>query len=373
MWNRRRAALSKGLVALAASAGIGAYLVPQVLLVYDREWPDQGVRPLIIIATQGGGVDYSVEVRANVSTSGDLRFTFYLRSDDASTAQKERPHANVQVVAIGDGVETGVRCGAASGLTSVDVEALSPGPAHAYAIDQVAARWSATNYRPDSPTEPSQAGATAQAAPPPSPAPGEGEAPAPPVPDAAQYAVEMWGWYSDERAWDSRSLNETGLVFVEECTVDAALMWSSASPDAPMSSPQATFFPPQFNLTSIDATTDHQTDLGVWIQMDRPPGATLAESYPTPATAADGWSLWYDVQWNGTLGSTGNLAYTDQPTWLMVNRDAARDEQSWLLFGGLGLGLFVTLLVRALSDLVDSTVPSEVTPQPPDPGATPVR
>lgn len=355
MWTRRQALLAKGVIALALCAALAAVVLPLLLSVYDRSWPDNGARPLIIIATQGGEVDYTARVDAEVDADGDFRFRFHIESATLEDSGTPRAAARFQILVIGEDLEGRVHCGGPeSTLEAIGTDDLDPGPQHAYRVDVISGGFSATNYGDslsDDVASPAGDGVTVPT-------------PSPPVPAADGPAVgvlrhtgEVMGWYEDEDPYDGRSVDDEGRVWVEECTVDSSLVWaSSAGTDDPLSGAEATLLAPQFNLTSIDGVTDHQADLWVDLWVDRVDGATIVEAFPAPEAHASGWSLVYDTRYQGGLGSEHSFMYTEQPTWLITNREAARDEQTLLLFGGMGLGLALTLVVRGLSDLVDAGV-----------------
>lgn len=356
VWTKRQALLGKALSALTLCFALVALIVPRLISLNERTWPDQRSRPLVILATQGGDVDYSVQVRSSVATDGDFRFVFYLESEALEGDGVARPFSRFQVIVIGEDLGGRVVCGdGSSSLDELEPSELDPGPSHAYQVDHASSRGSATNYRDDpfdeARTEANDLGGPSPTSSPATSASDEGGV------DVLRYTGDIAGWFQDEDPHLGRSVGDDGWIWVEECTLDSTLVWSSsAGPDNPMTGAQATLFAPQFNLTSIEGVTDHQKDLYVRLWVDRVEGATVAEAFPGPTTHAAGWQLWYDVYLRGTLGAEQNFLYTDQPTWMIANRNASREEQLWLLFGGMGLGLALTLLVRGFSDLVDAAV-----------------
>jgi len=162
-------------------------------------------------------------------------------------------------------------------------------------------------------------------------------------------------YFEGEEVADDYSPIEGGYgAWVGECSMRASAVWAGYSGDIPTRSASATLLAPQFNFTSIEEATDVQSDLQATLRVDRADGAVLAEGYPSPKAKGDSWFTWYTTTWQGVLGGEGNYAFTDQPTLLFTNRDASRSDQIGQLLAGLGMGLALTLIVRAASDFIDA-------------------
>lgn len=359
MWTKRQGLVGKAIVAVIGAGALLAFAVPTVLAVLDRDWPDQGTRPLIVIATEGGDRPYGLHVRSKVESDGTYKFAFYFSTGEDSGGPSERFELDYQVVVIGDDVAGAVSCGDSSQeMTNTAKDKLREGPRYAFDMDQKAVKGSATNYKfeaTQTAAEPADSSATSSS--------GDDDVPSPVVPsdgnsreeslDVLLYVGKIWTQHQDEPANLSRSVTETGAVFAEECRLESSAAWAEPIDD-PMSNAQSTLLPPQFNFTSLGASTDFQSGADTRLWIDRPDGVTLSESYPTPVATASGWTLWHSWSSMSSLGSPGHLHYTDQPVLMVANRDAARAEQAMLLFGGMAIALALTLIVRALSDIIDA-------------------
>lgn len=353
MWTRRKNYLAKSVVAMLVGGALMAIFVPVLSAIYSREIPDQGVRPLVIIATQGGTADYRMHTRSAVGVDGQYRIAFYIDTDKPEPVVPEsRFWVDFEIVVAGTEVAGNVTCGGGVQVPSIPYSALGVGSKYVYDIDQASTRGSATNYRSGEAT-PDRTPATSG---PPSQAPATEQTSDSDI-EFARFTGRLPTYFAEEKVPSRRIVGEDKTVWVEECVIDRDLVWMGSLADRdPTEMSSATLMPPQINYTSIGDTTDHQTDFDGRIWIERGEGASLAESFPTPTTSSSGWSLWYQKFWQGELGSRGNYMYTDQPTMLFTNRNSARSEQTLLIFGGMALGLALSLFVRGLSDLADAVV-----------------
>lgn len=355
MWTRRKNFVAKGVIALLIAGVIMAIFIPLLRGVYEREVHDQGARLLVIVATDGGTADYEMHARARIDVDGNYRVTFYVDTAKPETVVAEsRFYVDFEVTVAGAGAEGAVRCGDSAVAQPVTYDALSPGAKYVFDVDQASTRSSATNFDSGEREEAPEGDGGATPAPP-SPtattAPQQGDGI-----DLVRYSNRLATWFDTESPWTVRGVSGEA-TYVEECTIDRHLIWAGTPAGTdPTELPMATLLPPQINYTSIGAETTYQADFDAWLWVDRGEGATLAEGFPSPQAAADGWSLWYQNTWRGERGSSQNFSYTDQPTLLFANRGAARGEQTLLIFGGMALGLALTLIVRGLSDLADAIV-----------------
>lgn len=104
------------------------------------------------------------------------------------------------------------------------------------------------------------------------------------------------------------------------------------------------------------AASDHQQSMDVTLSLARAEGLEVVRAYPEAQVGSMDWFLTYQNRWNRELKEVGNFGYTNAPTFLVGNRDAAARDQNYLLWGGVLLGLALTLAIRGLSDLADATL-----------------
>ena len=299
----------------------------------------------MVVATQGGGVDYGVYVSARIGAKGDLEFDLYLISAGEEGDTSSRALVDFQVGVIGEDLEGLISCEGGQGHIVV-TESLAPGPARALEIDRISNRYSATNnFEPlleggesfiDTDAEtPSTEGARATDL------------------EAFVYSGSLWTWHEGETVPVGRAVNPAGDVYSEQCRIDSSLIWLTTDPPSPLNAPQSTLLAPQFNLTPVEEALDHQKYFRPTLRIDRVPGARLQEAYPQPEVESENWFLRYNPVLYGEPGEVSVFAYTDQPTLLFSNRDAVRRENTFLVFGGICVGFAIMLLVRGANDLVD--------------------
>lgn len=348
--------LLKGWGSLSLALIILVATLPYLFSLQTREWMDQGKRSLIIIATEGGNRGYTTHVNSKVETDGSYSFSFYLVTEDKRSDGDSRFKVNYQVIILDGRNSTNIRCGGEETRNEeISVTDLDPGPRHAYDTDLASTAASALDPKNSaSETSPVEAlggnQENAHDAPMNDPSGPEDER------TAFRAMGSVWTWHGDERpSRKKRSVNENGAVFVEHCSISPESIWMSDAARNPLKSAQSTLLLPQFNLTSRSEKTDYQKNLQVQVHVARTQGLRIEEAYPEPRTEALGWELDYSVYRQKELGKVGNLLYTDQPTWLLRNRNTDRAEQTFILFAGIVIGLALTLAVEGLRDLVDSS------------------
>ncbi|MFY9262854.1 MAG: hypothetical protein GX483_06215 [Actinomycetaceae bacterium] len=325
-------------------------VVPGLRSIFFPEWPDSGSRPLIIFATQGGDRNYDTHVISTVDVHGDLTLIVYL-VESAESEPNSYFGVDYELVIASNVALSGLTCnGEAKELEEIDATELSPGPAYAYTVDEVSNLTSATNFSVE---ESDESDAVS-----PSVARENGDEVEDNNDEKNAYFYRhtgVFGVWNIEDVFSRRGFleNDHGTVWVEECHIPSSAIWSYTESGVPFFlEPKATLFLPQFNLTSINNTTDHQSDLRVTVNVDRPPNLKIAEAFPHPKPTATGWTHYHTVYWFGKLGEFESFAWTDQPTWMLVDREGEKKEEFFLLLAGVYLGLIFSVMHFALKSML---------------------
>ncbi|ROR66419.1 hypothetical protein EDD26_1801 [Agrococcus jenensis] len=328
MWTQRQARRVKAWLMLGLGLAILALVIPLVLRVYQQRWPDQGTRPLIVVATQGDGRPYTVQVRSEIDDAGEYRFRFAVELAEKSDSGAERAPIDFQLTLVGRGLEGAVSCGAdAVAPSAVAAAELDPSTRRAYDIDRSSDLLSATGAD---------------------------------VEESELAFLRIEGELSTIYAGDAvpaLDASDGGRPLAHGCTIASTVLWATGG-GSPMAAVRSTLFAPQFNATTIEGGDDELTGLQAYLWVERATSATIEDSYPVASPDSTGWSTWYTPSWFAS-----DFLYTDQPTWLFENRDQSRFEQALLLFGGILLGLGLSLFQGGVSDLIEAHAREETAGQ----------
>ncbi|WP_456515270.1 hypothetical protein [Agrococcus sp. UYP33] len=309
----------KAWLMLGLGLAILALVIPLVLRVYQQRWPDQGTRPLIVVATQGDGRPYTVQVRSEIDDAGEYRFRFAVELAEKSDSGAERAPIDFQLTLVGRGLEGAVSCGTdAVAPSAVAAAELDPSTRRAYDIDRSSDLLSATGAD---------------------------------VEESELAFLRIEGQLSTIYAGDAvpaLDASDGGRPLAHGCTIASTVLWATGG-GSPMAAVRSTLFAPQYNATTIEGGDDELTGLQAYLWVERATSATIEDSYPVASPDSTGWSTWYTPRWFAS-----DFLYTDQPTWLFENRDQARFEQALLLFGGILLGLGLSLFQGGMSDLIEA-------------------
>lgn len=350
--SKRALSWLKAVVALVASAVLGVVVLPQMLAILNRATIDQGVRPLVMVTTSGGDRDYRMRVHNIIDNEGDFRFLLSIVNDDVTYGEGGNVFGvNVHVTLAAPDNSGGMTCSPENGsAATVSASEVDAGTRRMLETDAVSGRYSSTRA-----IESELDQTTDAQVPAPSPTPQT------PDFDAAladlnleQYTADLS--LLDSEYWYSAAVASGGVTWTVECRLDPAVVWRAADPTRPMEQSQATLLAPEFNFGPQTDTSDHQQGMDVTLSLARAEGLELVRAYPDAQVGSMDWTMTYQNRWNRELGDEGNFGYTDAPTFLVGNRNVAAAEQNFLLFGGVLIGLAVTLLVRGLSDLADATL-----------------
>ncbi|MDD9153992.1 hypothetical protein PUY80_15590 [Plantibacter flavus] len=349
--SKRALSWVKAIIALVAAGIIGMTVVPQMVSILNRTMVDQGVRPLVMVTTSGGDRDYRVRIHNVVDEEGDYRFLLSIVNDEVTYGVGGSVFdVNVQVTLAVPQGSAGMTCTPDSGMfASVAVEDVNAGTRKMLETDAISGRYSSTGGIPTTETDDNSLSAA------PSPTPQA------PDFDAAFSDLELQQYTADvslldTEYWYSTAVASNGMTWTVECSLDRTLIWRSADPSHPMDQPQATLMMPEFNFGPQGAASDHQQGMDVTFSLARSEGLELVRSYPEAKVGSADWTLDYQTRWNKELGEEGNFGYTNAPTFLLANRNAAAAEQNFLVLGGVLIGLALTLFVRGLNDLADATL-----------------
>ena len=329
MWSHRRARRVKAWVMLAVSVALASVVSVYVLRVYQRTWPDEGVRPLVIIATEGQIPLHTVVVASEVRDAGAYTFRVALESRASSNIRSAVPFT---MTIVGLGAE-GVGACASPGVEEreVTLEQLDAGTRYAFEVDQRSALLSATAVGTP-----------------------KGQ------PRFLRVTGELETMVSGESVESVRpGVGADGARVALECTLGAPSVWASAESSTPMADVRSTLLAPQFNAVTDQLGDDDVSGLRVDLWVERDASARIEQAYPGPEVDSEGWRLAHSIQRYPNGADRLGFYYSNQPTWLFENRDKARAEQALLLFGGILLGLALSLFQSGVSDLIDAHARTE--------------
>lgn len=342
----------KAAVALVAAVIILIVVFPQMRDIVDRSVPDHGARPLITVTTSGGDRDYQMRVRNYVDEDGDYRFVVSMVADDVTYGAEGNTFlVNVEIALAVSDPQLGMSCGPGEGaVETVDAAALTPGAQHMLRVDAVSARNAALQLAT---LQPASGPGDASGAPGSAPAHTDGSL------DSllAQLTIHRFEadlWLLDDEYQYTTGAADGGAVWAIECNLDKELVWRASDPSRPLEHAEASLFAPEFDFGPQGTASDHQRDMAVTISLTRAPKMELLRAYPEPIVRSRDWFVTFEHQWIGALTEEGNFGFASAPTFLVANRDAAARERNLLLWGGVLLGLAVTLAVRGTSDLADA-------------------
>ncbi|MBD3940679.1 hypothetical protein IF188_03070 [Microbacterium sp. NEAU-LLC] len=350
--SKRALSWLKAVVALVGSVVLAAVVLPPMFSILNRPTVDQGQRPLVMVTTSGGDRDYHLRVHNIIDKDGEFRFLLSVADDEVTYGEGGNVFGvNVQVTLAAPDGTGGMTCAPTyvdSGvISSSDINA---GTRRMLQADAISGRYSSTRAIASPPDQEPDSAVPAPSA-------------TPQVPDietlladldVVQYTTDLF--LLDDDYWYTSAATSDGATWTVECRLDAAVVWRVGDPTNPMKQPQATLLAPEFNFGPQGDVSDHQQGMDVTLSLARAEGLELVRSYPDAQAGSMDWTMTYENRWNGELGETGNFGYTNAPTFLLQNRNVAAAEQNFLLFGGVLIGLAVTLLVRGLSDLADATL-----------------
>lgn len=341
---RKTALMTKATVALLVGVALVYVSYPAVSTELAEPQPDQGNRPLIVVAANSGSVKVKMRVEVTVKVDGNLEFRAYVRGEPPQGT--DRSSTNVQVLIAGEGVESKVSCGEdGTAQRAVTPEDLPAGPRRAYETDSESGRVSVTNWPSQSDSDAdSTPGAEATAA------PSSEELPSA-HPEMVYVSSGLWQWHDGERIQDGPG----GTI---NCTIDRSLVWRTTNAQDPLGASDSTLLVPEIDFTPIDQRWDSEMiTLRAELDVQRPEGATLTDSYPAPDHVNSlNWGHTFGLQWRSQDADPGGWFYSIPPAWRFNDRDAQQDEQRGLLFGGMGLSLAAALIVRSFSDYVDAFI-----------------
>lgn len=352
--SKRALLLVKAVIAFVAAAIIGIVVVPQMVGILNRPTIDQGTRPLVMVTTSGGDRDYRMRVHNVVDEDGNYRFVLSIVNDEVVYEEGANGFVvNVQITLAAPKGSGSMTC-APENATAARIEYadLGPGARRMLETDAVSGRYSSTGGIASDDAEQPSAGSA-------SPAPAA-------TPDFEQefsdldlqrYTADLS--LLDTEFWYNSAVTSGDWVWTVECRLDAALVWRTSDPARAVHQPQATLMAPEFNFGPQEAKSDYQQDMDVTLAVARAEGLDVVRSYPDALAGSADWTMTYENRWSRDLGDEGFFGYTNAPTFLLANRNAAATEQNFLLFGGVLIGLALTLTVRGLSDLADALLVRE--------------
>lgn len=306
--------LFKGLLSLTLGIILMGVFGPVVLRIYSSNWPDDRPHPLIILSTHGDNHKYSVQVTGRAQSTGDFIFKFWVKSEEPNAMPGFDVHYQILVASqdlVGD-----VVCSSSEILREVTPGDLTTGPE--LALEAFENTLGPLNAR-------------------------EGE--------SAARIVQTSGVIQSRNADEPPSTLESEThsgVLTQECHVDGANVWATNSPSEPLDQSKAVFLAPAFNLVTMSGYPDPESSLAAVLELDRTPGSRMVDAFPPPIPGARYWSLAYEI------GGDDTLKISNQPTWLLSNRDAEQRDQTWLFWGGLAIGLGITLLAQGTLDLLST-------------------
>ncbi|TWX38860.1 hypothetical protein ES689_09690 [Frigoribacterium sp. ACAM 257] len=350
--SKRGLSLFKAVIAFIGALVIAVFVVPQMMTIIGQPTIDQGTRPLVMVTTTGGNRDYQLRVRNYVDDHGEYSFVLSIVDDDVTYDSGGNAfEVDVQITMAHLASSPGMSCGPESGVAStVETASLNAGARRMLAVDANSGSRSSTLQATGGDDLDPAAGGGA-------PAP-SGQAPN----LEALYDDFVFDRYTtqmslldDSYVYDTAS-ESNGFTWAVECRIDNALVWRTTDAAEPVEQAQATFFAPEFDFGPQGTTSDYQRDMDITMSLARADGLDLVRSYPESEVGARDWRTTYSNQWNGELGQEGNFGYATGPTFILANRDAVKEDQNFLLFGGVLLGLALTLFIRGLSDLADGTL-----------------
>jgi len=348
--SKRALSWLKAVVALVVSGALGIVVAPQMISILNRATVDQGVRPLVMVTTSGGDRDYRMRVHNVIGDDGEFRFLLSIVNDEVTYGEGgDVFDVNVQVTLAGPDDSGGMTCAPDTGSASAGTaDALSPGARRMLETDIASGRYSSTRATQAEPDQDL-------------PGPNPSATPEQLDLDTALEGLQFEQHTAtlsllDTEYWYGTAMAADGVTWTLECELDRALVWRASDPTRPMSQANATLLAPEFNFGPQGESSDHQQGMDVTLSLARAAGLELVRAYPDARAGSMDWTLTYENRWNGALGEAGNFGYTNAPTFLLQNREAAAAEQNFILLGGVLIGLAVTLLVRGLSDLADATL-----------------
>jgi len=296
---------------------------------------DQGLRPLVVVASSGGDRSYGLNVRMDVQDDKSLRMTFYFTAKGIT--YREKPASSVisaRVSFAGARNDDGLRCGTAiNALPQVPFAALSPGTQQAIKIDAEGGTNSALNYGRES-NQPQVGKDVMHGA-------------------YREYRTDIH-ILNDGSAYENRTVGEDEVtVWADVCMLPKTAVWRTNNSSYFGTNPRRTLLIPQVDWTSIGKTTDRQSWLYETVHVPRTQGEQLSESYPQMHAGTSEWTYVGEAYWAGSRGGKANIGYTDQPVFIFSSRSAADARAFALVVLGLILGVIGSLVVYIASRSVD--------------------
>lgn len=341
--SNRRTHVAKAWASLFAAAAIGGALVWQITDVWSGSGTvDQGSRMLVVVSTSDTEESQDLIVHANVGTDGLLRLVFFLRSSDLADEWRYVP-VDYHVTFANAALDSPITCGAGESTARTAYDDLDDGAKAAVQRDLIASRNSALNFEQPNSLQPSSPTGSA-----PSPANVDG-----PEPDANEIAYETFagqlGLLGPEHATWERWTSDEGVVWAEECVIPAESVWRTSKASVFEMASHRSLLLPQVNFVSASGESqDAQAELEVDVAVERTPGTTVVAAYPEPYIGTHSWWVDLGTYWNSPV------FFTNQPTLILEDRDAATRRELLLLLYGAAAGAVGTLLVAAITNTFGS-------------------
>jgi hypothetical protein len=329
--------LTKVLLAIAVLGIAVLSLYPRALtLLKPVNAIDQGARPLIIVASEGGdrplilnvNMSFDVTKRPKILLSFRAKGINYSEGDATSLVRYKITFVGTRN---GD-----VQCGGNSDpVPNVTYQSLSQGTRLAIAADTSGGAASATNFSFDSPKPLSPENYKNDSFP-------EWSA-------TLRVMDEDTGYY-----YGSRVTTRADAVWTEECSLSSGDVWRYPRGETVESAARKTLLIPQINWTSLGPVTDHQSDLRSYARVFRTADLELAEAYPTPSEEDFAWRFNEAQKWMNSLGQGANIGYTDQPVVILGSRSRLEIKDYHYLFAGVILGVVGAIAVSVTSSLFEA-------------------
>ncbi|GAB2985822.1 hypothetical protein LWP59_10430 [Amycolatopsis acidiphila] len=298
--------------ALVLAAGLCWWWVPPAVKILDRPHTvASGARPLIVVSTAGGTTDQALDVSMTGGIGTDLTVRMNLRTLDEKHTDYEQVETRVTI--FGPERDGAVACQGESAKLRPWAD-LGEGAQTAFDVDEVS----------------TYAGAH-------------------PLGKASEdvLSAKSFPQWTGHVSTVTGSTDEDGRKNAAlECVVPASWVWA-------MGSARASGLLPQINYNAVDGRTDFQAQVNATTAIDRDPGWVLDESYPESTVDAYSIRQTLNQYWVGKRGEHANLAYTSQPDLLLAARDTGQDDAKTLTVAGIVLGIAGSLVVSALSRIVD--------------------
>lgn len=331
--------LVKAFVALLVLGACALNFMPSAKEIFTTENViDQGSRPLIIFATQGGDRLQSLHVQMYFDVIERARIVFYIKAKDI-TYSEGRPGGIVDYdITFGGLSGSDVQCGG----TNVEVSqqsfsGLRENIRHALELDLIGGVASAMNY--------SRRGQI-----PPTKTLGEDDT-FPTYSGALHILSEEHSGYNERTSSHDAGAEE--IVWVEECTLANSAIWRIPNNRSSNLASRKTLMVPQINWTALEGPGDYQDNLYSVASVERAENVELEESYPPAEVKAWAWEYPLVQHWHEAGSEAAWIGWTDQPVAIVRNRNAEEHQSLLFMWAGIALGAAAAIVVAVVSKIID--------------------